>query len=64
MSPLENYILIQQHSVICFLVSEAEIYSTVLKQYGGKCIICANFNKWIDYFKDGRTSTTDEQQPG
>lgn len=67
-SPLEVSTLVEQRSVIRFLLSEGEkpsnIYSRMTKQYGESCMNRGNFYKWVDQFKNGRTSVTDEQRSG
>lgn len=56
-SPLENSTLVEQHSVIRFLLAEGEkqvnIYSRMTKVYGEGYIYRVNFVKWIKQFKNG-----------
>lgn len=67
-SPLEDCTLEEQRSVIRFLVAEGvkpiEIFSRMLIQYGKSCMNRANFYKWVDRFKSGRTSVGDEPRCG
>lgn len=67
-SPLEDCTLEEQRSVIRFLVAEgvkpSEIFSRMLIQYGKSCMNRANFYKWVDRFKSGRTSVGDEPRCG
>lgn len=66
--PLEVSTLVEQRSVIRFLLSEGEkpakIFSRMTLQYGESCMNRGNFYKWVEQFKNGRTSLTDEQRPG
>lgn len=65
-SPLEVCELFEQRAVIRFLLSKGEkpvkIYSRMTKQYGQSCMNHRNFYKWVEKFKDGRTSVTDEHR--
>lgn len=67
-SPLEDSTLVEQRSVIRFLLAEGEkpanIYSRMTKVYGESCMNRGNFYKWIEQFKNGRTSVTDEHRSG
>lgn len=67
-SLLENSTLVEQRSVIRFLLAEGEkpvnIYSRMTKVYGEHCLNRANFYKWVEQFKNGRDSVTDEHRPG
>lgn len=56
-SPLEVSTLVEQRSVIRFLLSEDEKPSNICcrmtKQYGKSCMNRGNFYKWVDRFKNG-----------
>ena len=49
---------------IRFLLAESvkscEILSRMQRQYGPSCMSRANFYKWVQAFKDGRESITDD----
>lgn len=67
-SSLEDCTLEEQRAVIRFLFSEgtkpSEIHSRMKRQYGKSCINRANFYKWIDRYKLGRTNVSDVQRSG
>lgn len=67
-SPLEKCEIFEQRSVIRFLLAEGEkpvdIYTRISKQYGKSCMNRRNCYKWIEKFKDGRTSVSDEYRCG
>ncbi|CAK9816246.1 Histone-lysine N-methyltransferase SETMAR [Anthophora plagiata] len=67
-SPLEDCTLEEQRSVIRCLVAKgvkpSEIFSRMLIQYGKSCMNRANFYKWVDRFKSGRTSLGGEPRCG
>ncbi|XP_075232297.1 protein GVQW3-like [Lycorma delicatula] len=66
--PLEVFTLVEQRSVIHYLLSEgkkpAKIISRMILQYGESCMNRGNLYKWVEQFKNGRISVTDEQRPG
>ena len=58
----------EQRGVIRFLLAESvkscEILSRMQRQYGPSCMSRANFYKWVQAFKDGRESITDDLRSG
>jgi hypothetical protein len=58
----------EQHTVVCFLrakgVKSEEIHCWMLAQYGACTMHQRKIYEWIERFKEGRTSVTDENQPG
>ena len=65
---LANTSCLEQRAVIRFLLAEnvklCEILSRMLRQYGPSCMSRANFYKWVQAFKDGRESITDDLRSG
>ena len=65
---LANSSLLEQRGVIRFLLAESvkscEILSRMQRQYGPSCMSRANFYKWVQAFKDGRESITDDLRSG
>ena len=61
---LGNSSCLEQRGVIRFLLAESvkscEILSRMQRQYGPSCMSRANFYKWVQAFKDGRESITDD----
>ena len=58
----------EQRGVFKFLLAESvkscEILSRMQRQYGPSCMSRANFYKWVQAFKDGRESITDDLRSG
>lgn len=67
-SLFENSTLVDQRSVIRFLLAEGEkpvnIYSWMTEVYGENCMNCAHFYKWIEQFENDRDSVIDEHRSG
>ena len=65
---LANSSCLEQRAVIRFLLAEnvksCEILSRMLRQYGFSCMSRANFYKWVQAFKDGCKSITDDLRSG
>ena len=65
---LANSSSLEQRGVIRFLLAESvkscEILSRMQRQYGPCCMSRANFYKWVQAFKDGRESITDDLRSG
>ena len=65
---LANSSSLEQRGVIRFLLAESvkscEILSRMQRQYGPSCMSRANFYKWVQAFKDGRESITDDLKSG
>ena len=65
---LANSSSLEQRGVIRFLLAESvkscEILSRMQRQYGPSCMSRANFYKWVQAFKDGRESITDDLRSG
>ena len=65
---LANSSQLEQRGVIRFLLAESvkscEILSRMQRQYGPSCVSRANFYKWVQAFKDGRESITDDLRSG
>ena len=65
---LGNSSCLEQRGVIRFLLAESvkscEILSRMQRQYGPSCMSRANFYKWVQAFKDGRESITDDLRSG
>ena len=65
---LANSSSLEQRGVIRFLLAESvkscEILSRMQRQYGPSCMSRANFYKWVQAFKDGRKSITDDLRSG
>ena len=65
---LANSSSLEQRGVIRFLLVESvkscEILSRMQRQYGPSCMSRANFYKWVQAFKDGRESITDDLRSG
>ena len=65
---LANSSSLEQRGVIRFLLAESvkscEILSRIQRQYGPSCMSRANFYKWVQAFKDGRESITDDLRSG
>jgi len=65
---LANSSCLEQRGVIRFLLAESvkpcEILSRMQRQYGPSCMSRANFYKWVQAFKDGRESITDDLRSG
>ena len=59
---------LEQRAVIRFLLAEevkwSEMVSRMEKQYGAICMYRGNVYKWIQAFKEGRKSITNELGPG
>ena len=45
-------------------VKSSEILSRIQRQYGSSCISRVNFYKWVQAFKDGHESITDDPESG
>jgi hypothetical protein len=58
----------EQHAIVHFLwperVKSAEIHPQMLAKYGARTMHQRKIYEWIECFKEGRTSVTDESQPG
>jgi hypothetical protein len=56
----------EQRAVVRFLwaegVKSAEIHSRMLAQYRARTMHQRQIYKWIEHFKEGRTSVTDESR--
>jgi hypothetical protein len=67
-APLRDCTIEEQHTVVCFLwaegVKSAEIHPRMLAQYGARTMHQRKIYEWIERFKEGRTSVTDESRPG
>jgi hypothetical protein len=67
-APLSDCTIKEQRTLLCFLwaeeVKSAEIHHQILAQYGACTMHQQEIYKWIERFKEGRTSVTDESQPG
>ena len=65
---LANSSSLEQRGVIRFLLAESvkscEILSRMQRLYGPSCTSRANFYKWVQAFKDGRESITDDLRSG
>ena len=65
---LANSSSLEQREVIRFLLAESvkscEILSRMQRQYGPSCMSRANFYKWVQAFKDGHESITDDLRSG
>ena len=65
---LANSSSLEQRGVIRYLLAESvkscEILSRMQRQYGRSCMSRANFYKWVQAFKDGRESITDDLRSG
>ena len=65
---LANTSCLEQRAVIRFLLAEnvksCDILSRMQRQYGPSCTSRANFYKWVQAFKDGRESITDDLTSG
>ena len=57
---------LEQRVAIRFLLTESvkscEILSRMQRQYAPSCMHRANFYKWVQAFKDGRESITDDHR--
>jgi transposase len=67
-APLSDYTIEEQRAVVLFLwavvVKSAEIHRRMLAQYGARTMHQQKIYEWIEHFKEGRTSVTDESRPG
>ena len=65
---LANSSSLEQRGVIRFLLAESvkscEILSRMQRQYVPSCMSRANFYKWVQAFKDGRESITNDLRSG
>ena len=65
---LTNCSSLEQRGVIRFFLAESvkssEILSRIQRQYGSSCISRVNFYKWVQAFKDGHESITDDPESG
>jgi hypothetical protein len=63
-APLSDCTIKEQHAIVRFLLAEgvkfAEIHRRMLAQYGARTMHQQKIYKWIECFKEGRTSVTDE----
>jgi transposase len=66
--PLSDCTIEEQRTVVRFLWSEgvksAEIHRRMLAEYGACTMHQRRIYEWIERFKEGRTSVTDESRPG
>jgi hypothetical protein len=66
-TPLSDCIIEEQHTVVHFLWAEGvisvEIHRRMLAQYGACTMHQRKIYKWMECFKQGRTSVTDESRP-
>jgi hypothetical protein len=67
-TPYNNCTIKEQLAEVCFLwgevVKSAEIHHRMLTQYGAHAMHQQKIYKWLERFKEGRTSVMDESQPG
>jgi transposase len=67
-APLSDCTIKEQRTVVRFLWAEGVKYAAVhrrmLTQYGAHTMHQRKIYEWIERFKDGRTSVTDESRPG
>ena len=67
-APLEDATHEERSALIRFLAAEgvkpSEVYRRISAQYGSSCLNQINVYKWIERFKDGRTSIKDEPREG
>jgi hypothetical protein len=67
-APLSDCTIEEQCVVVCFLWAEGvkfvEIHHQMLAQYGARTMHQWKIYEWIECFKEGRTSVTDESRPG
>jgi hypothetical protein len=65
---LSDYTIKEQRTVVHFLwaegVKSVELHRQMLPQYGARTMYQRKIYEWIECFKEGRTSVTDESQPG
>lgn len=59
-SPLANCTLEELCSIIRFLLTESVVFSRMLTQCVKSCMAISNVYKWVDRFKDDRTSVSYE----
>jgi hypothetical protein len=63
-APLSHCTIKEQRAVVRFLwaevVESAEIHHRMLAQYGARAMHQQKIYKWIEHFKEGRTSVMDE----
>jgi hypothetical protein len=64
-TPLSDCTIQEQRTIVRFLwaegVKSAEIHRWMLAQYGARTMHKQKIYKWIECFKEGRTSVTDER---
>jgi transposase len=67
-APLSDYNIKEQRAVMRFLwavgVKSAKIHRRMLAQYGVRTMHERKLYEWIERFKEGRTSVTDESRCG
>jgi transposase len=67
-APLSDCTIEEQRPVVRFLWAEGaksvEIHRRMLAQYGARTMHQRKIYEWIERFKKGRTSVTDESRPG
>jgi transposase len=67
-APLSDYTIEEQRAEMCFLwtegVKSVEIHRRMLAQYGACTMHQRKIYEWIERFKEGRISVTDESRPG
>jgi hypothetical protein len=67
-TPLGDCTIEEQRAVVRFLwtegVKSAEIHRRMLAQYAAHTMHEQKIYVWTEHFKEGRTSVTDESQPG
>jgi transposase len=67
-APLSDCAIEEQRVVVRFLrtegVKSTEIDRRMLAEYGARTMHQRNIYEWIERFKEGRTSVTDESRPG
>jgi hypothetical protein len=67
-APLDDCNIYEQRAVVPFLWAEgiksAEIHCRMLAQYGARTMHQRKIYEWLEPFKVGRTSVTDESRPG
>jgi hypothetical protein len=65
-APLSVCIIEEQRAIVRFLwaegVKSVEIHRRMLAQYGARTMHQPNICEWIERFKEGRTSATDESR--
>jgi transposase len=67
-APLSDCTIEEQRAVVLFLwaegVKSAEIHRRMMAQYGARTMHQRKIYQWMERFKEGRTSLTNESRPG